>query len=1498
MKRFLHLLTATTLAFFVLSCNQEEIDNLQTQIDEIKSDQIAPISSQVAGILVSIDDLRAVDSAQHGYIETLQEQRKALEKADQNLTKSIADLKTELSGDISAAEANALAQLEAYKSTVTKRLESINTSLDVLQTEDKKLQQQITTLQNYVDNGLKTYIDSGDNSVKTWSSATFVTLQQFDATSGIISTIQGQITTINQQIEQLGGGSDGISQTELNAAISALDESLRSEIGKAIADCNSAISTAKNEITSAYTNSIQEAISTSESSMKTWVNKQLAGYYTVAQTDAKIAALKTNIEGQLTSQKTYLEGLISSLETSLTQKINNNKTLISGLQTQLNGLNSDLSELAGKVASNTTNISKNAAAITSNAKAIATNATDIDKCEQLIAANKQLISDNEEAIAANASAITALQNRATADEKLISDNASAIAKNAQDISANAALISTNATAISNNAKAISDNAADILQLRSDLSTTRTEITAAYQQAISAAISTLDGKLSGQIADEVATINSRIDTEVSSINTALDALTGRVTQCEKDIKSIKNTIYSMQQDIEDLQGQVAAILARIQSIAFVPAYSDGKVPVSYTDNGSLTPGTAVLDFELQPASTAADLAQVWQTALKMKAVYTVTRSAPETVQLAITSVVADKGFLKVSVSGSALAEDFFRSRCRANAALVISDGNNELASEYVPLVPWTTDVISFGCPNFKSYCLENFDKDGDGEITEDEADAVTAISASMLNITSLVGIEYFSNLESIDVSFNKLETLDLSHSPKLETILVNGNKLQSLGLAGLVNLKSLDCSNNKLTALDVSESEALTTLICSGNSLGALNVRKNKALIELQCSNNQIASLDLKNNVKLETLLCRKNALTVLDITKLPLLKNLDCSNNTLASFNTYGNTALETLYCSSCGLSTLGVTANTALTVLDCSGNQLTALDVTKNTGLETLGCANNLLASVDVSCNAALESVDCRGNANMARLWVKDAAQQAALSVRKEDATQIAFNNGGINIPDVNLKNYLLALFDDDEDGEVSIAEAENVQNVNCSGRGITSLVGLECCPNLKYLNFSGNAVAVAELPNLTKLETIVAYGNPIERLVMNNDKMLTGLYLQAVDKNAYSIYTNGKPRITIERYDQAATLYIAFAGVDIETLVVKDSPSLTALDATENVQLGVLNASGNPLLTSLDISKFPSLHYLKVNGSGLTSLDVSQNENMTELYCSSNALTDLNVDNCPRLKIFDCSGNNLSSLRISNNPMLETVNVADNQLLNINVRKNMLLKSLNVSCNSGITALALGNNLILEKLNASQTSIADIDIAENVSLSALDLSECQNLTILDVTNNSLLTNLNVYGCQLSSLKISGEMECLIGQYVIASGQKGVIFSAQNSVVKIMSMDETYAQWMTYNETSILTESNNGRSNTDKMLEYDSPAAQWCRDKGSAWYLPVRYELIRISDNLDVLNATLSNENGKLLRNGNYWSSELESSQYSRYITVGVSFTGYNSMTTKYWVRAVRGLY
>lgn len=453
---------------------------------------------------------------------------------------------------------------------------------------------------------------------------------------------------------------------------------------------------------------------------------------------------------------------------------------------------------------------------------------------------------------------------------------------------------------------------------------------------------------------------------------------------------------------------------------------------------------------------------------------------------------------------------------------------------------------------------------------------------------------------------------------------------------------------------------------------------------------------------------------------------------------------------------------------------------------------------------------------------------------------------------------------------------------------------------------------MAIADLPNLTQLETVVAYGNVLTRLNLNNDIALKSLYVIDVNTNALS-----GTSCVIEGFAQSASLKIGLASTPYTSLTVKNSTALTALDITDNTQLIELIASGNPSVTSLNISTLGSLTDLDVNASGLTALDVSRNVELVSLDCSSNALSALNVDNNTALVNLDCADNGLSTLRVSNNILLDKLDCSDNALANINVRKNTVLKALNVSGNADITALALGYNTILEDLNAADTGLTDIDLSDNLVIKTLNLSGCAGIHGINITANTALvdlnvsnmsiTSLNVNGASLESLTIKGAMNCLLGQYVVASGIKGVIFYA-NDVVKILSIDEASKKWGPDGGTDANSRTD-GATNTNILLStgrsYD--AAKWCRDKGKSWYLPAVYEaevIINNIENRSILNDTLSSIGGTQLKFEDlYWTSTESVYLYSgewQYHAYAVHRRGSPrafDRTNDYHVRAIRAL-
>ena len=140
--------------------------------------------------------------------------------------------------------------------------------------------------------------------------------------------------------------------------------------------------------------------------------------------------------------------------------------------------------------------------------------------------------------------------------------------------------------------------------------------------------------------------------------------------------------------------------------------------------------------------------------------------------------------------------------------------------------------------------------------------VTSLKIDGKSLTDISGIEYFTNLTSLDCSDNRLTELPVEN---------------------LTNLTSLDCSGNLLTELSVENLPQLKELICGGSQLTALSVANLPQLIALHCHRNQIQSLSVEGLSNLQTLACYENQLTELDISSLTKLENLFCGNQTNAA---------------------------------------------------------------------------------------------------------------------------------------------------------------------------------------------------------------------------------------------------------------------------------------------------------------------------------------------------------------------------------------------------------------------------------------------------------------------------------------------------------------------------------------------------------------------------------------------------------------------------------------
>jgi Leucine-rich repeat (LRR) protein len=86
---------------------------------------------------------------------------------------------------------------------------------------------------------------------------------------------------------------------------------------------------------------------------------------------------------------------------------------------------------------------------------------------------------------------------------------------------------------------------------------------------------------------------------------------------------------------------------------------------------------------------------------------------------------------------------------------------------------------------------------------------------------------------------------------------------------------------------------------------------------------------------------------------------------------------------------------------------------------------------------------------------------------------------SGELEIPDANFKAYLLENFDKNKDGNISLSEAKAIKEINCSGKNIEKLDGIEKFESLESLDCSNNKLEELEIRYNLKLNKLVCNGN-----------------------------------------------------------------------------------------------------------------------------------------------------------------------------------------------------------------------------------------------------------------------------------------------------------------------------------------------------------------------------------------------------------------------------------
>ena len=372
----------------------------------------------------------------------------------------------------------------------------------------------------------------------------------------------------------------------------------------------------------------------------------------------------------------------------------------------------------------------------------------------------------------------------------------------------------------------------------------------------------------------------------------------------------------------------------------------------------------------------------------------------------------------------------------------------------------------------------------------------------------------------------------------------------------------------------------------------------------------------------------------------------------------------------------------------------------------------------------------------------------------------QVAYAAGDVEInaakfPDANFCAFVQD-YDTNSDGKLSEAELAAVTEMDCHGKEIADLTGIEHFTALTQLDCWDNKLTTLDVRKNTALTVLDCADNELTSLDVSRNTALTELWcfgnqLTELDVSANTVLTD-----IICNNNQLTTLDVS-KNIVLERIICYGN-QLTTLDVSKNTALTRLDC-GNNQLTTLDVSANTALTYLSCPNNQLTTLDVSKNTNLKWLYCYGNNLTTLDVSAVPALKDavengtkdtsnsdYDNYSSSKGTLRVDkgfSNIITDTssLGIAINATNFPDANFRTFVKTYDTDSNGYLSEAELA---AVTKMNCVAKDIADLTGIEHFT--ALTVLDCYDnkLTTLDVNNNTALTELYCYNNQLTSLDVS----------------------------------------------------------------------------------------------------------------------------------------------------------
>lgn len=525
---------------------------------------------------------------------------------------------------------------------------------------------------------------------------------------------------------------------------------------------------------------------------------------------------------------------------------------------------------------------------------------------------------------------------------------------------------------------------------------------------------------------------------------------------------------------------------------------------------------------------------------------------------------------------------------------------------------------------QAFIVQNYDTNNDGKIQLSEGELVTVINAPALGITTIEGLEQYTNLVDLRLNGNNLSSVDLKPFKKLEIFWGFENPgLTTVDIAGLEALKYFHCQVTPLAALDLSSAVNMTELNLYYTALTSLDISACAPLQILNIEGTQVNAIDASGKTSLWYCNVRLNSqMQSLKVSGCSSLKELYFDHTSVTSVDASN---LESLFV----IWGFNLFQPCAIIADNCPALQyLHAYKNEDGTASLTACSAKNcpVMREYRVFGNPDIAEVDFTGSFTAESDWGEinlDGAHLTKCIITSEQKSLTYLNIHQNNVASLDLTGM------------------PNLQYLHCGVSGIGALT-VKNCPNLveAYVMQNSNLQSL-DFAGCPKLRVLWTFENPAQNYLYVNDS-----------KALYYLDAHLSPIANEQKFEDMPDLWFTVLwGTQVKSVVYSNLPALqhinlenaptesfsisnaTRLNGDADININVVNTK----LVTLDVTGAPNLRALAARDiPTLKTIVLTSNPGLYNLWSWNTAQESIDLRGC---------ADQMGQVFLDANPSLKTI-------------------------------------------------------------------------------------------------------------------------------------------------------------------------------------------------------------------------------------------------------------